>query len=89
MPKDQEKTIFYINNYINQDQFNQLYNFNWLNKNIQNKNAVVCRLQPALTKAINLKLEKTQKKQKASKKQKVEIVAAKRHRDREKISLSS
>ena len=28
IPKDQDKFVFYVNNYINWDQFNQLYDLN-------------------------------------------------------------
>ena len=34
IPKDQEKIVFYINNYINWDQLNQLYAFNYLKKGV-------------------------------------------------------
>lgn len=34
MAKNKEKTVFYINTYINWNQFNQLYNPDWLNKDI-------------------------------------------------------
>lgn len=34
IPKDQDRFVFYVNNYINWDQFNQLYNVYWFNKSI-------------------------------------------------------
>ena len=32
--KDQDRMIFYVNNYIDWDQFNQLYDADWFNKSI-------------------------------------------------------
>ncbi len=32
VPRDQERIVFYVNNYIGWDQFNQLYALNWLEK---------------------------------------------------------
>ena len=81
--------MFYVNNYIDWDQFNQLYDPDWLNKSIQNADAVARRLGPASKKATNLRLEEAQKKQKAVERRKAEIVAAKRRRDRGEISLSN
>ena len=34
IPKDQNRIVFYINNSINWDQFNQLYDADWFNKGI-------------------------------------------------------
>ncbi len=53
--------MFYVNNYIDWDQFNQLYDPDWLNKSIQNADAVARRLGPASTKATNLRLEEARK----------------------------
>lgn len=62
-------------------------------KSIQNTDAVACKLRPALIKATNYKLEVTRKEQCNRKemveKQKAEAMAAKRYRDRRRISLSS
>ena len=33
-PKDQDKFVFYINNYIDLDQCNQLYDLNWMEKTV-------------------------------------------------------
>ena len=32
VPRDQKRIVFYVNNYIDWDQFNQLYNPNWMEK---------------------------------------------------------
>lgn len=55
-PRDQNKFISYINNYINKDQFNKLYNSNWIKKVIQNVDAITYKLRPALIKVTNQKL---------------------------------
>ena len=51
--RDQNKFVFYINNYIDWDQFNLLYNLDWIKKCIKNAYAVAYKLEPALTKATN------------------------------------
>lgn len=33
VPRDQNKIVIYINNYINWDQFNQVYDLDWIEKN--------------------------------------------------------
>lgn len=81
--------MFYVKNYIDWDQFNQLYKLDWLNKSIENADAVAYKLRPASIKATNLRLKKAQRKQKAVERQKTEIVAAKPQRDRREICLSS
>lgn len=48
--KDQDKFVFYINNYINSDHFNQLYFPNWIEKGVQHANAVTYKLGLTLTK---------------------------------------
>ncbi len=53
----ENKFVFYINNYINWDRFNQLYNLNLLEKSIWNANTVTYMLTSTLTKAISLRLE--------------------------------
>lgn len=40
VPRDQERIVFYVNNYVNWDQFNQLYDPDWLEKGVQNAGAV-------------------------------------------------
>ena len=81
VPKDQDKMVFYINNYIDWDQFNQLYDANWFNKGIRNADAVACKFRPASIKATNLRLEvakeEVQKKHKEVERRKTEAAAAK------------
>ena len=60
--KDQNKFVFYVNNYINWDQFNQLDDLDWIKKGIKNADAVAYKLGPALTKATNERLEVARKK---------------------------
>ncbi len=57
VPRHQDKFGFYINNYIDQDQFNQLYYLDQIEKDIKNADAVACKLGLALTKATNQRLE--------------------------------
>ena len=57
VPRDQDRMVFYVNNYIDWDQFNQLYDADWFNKGIRNADAVARKLGPALIKATNLRLE--------------------------------
>lgn len=40
---------------MNQDKFNQLYNFNQINNNIRNLNSVIYKLKPTLIKTTNHK----------------------------------
>ena len=54
--------MFYINNYINQNQFNQLYNPDQFNKNIQNMEIIIYKFEPTSTKVTNLRLQKARKK---------------------------
>ncbi len=88
VPKNQEKIVFYINNYVDWDQFNQLYTPNWLEKSVQNANIVAQKLIPASTKAIDLKKDKARKKQKVVDRQKIEAIAEKRRRDQGESSSS-
>ena len=93
VPRDQDKLVFYVNNYIDGDQFNQLYDPDWIEKGIKNADAISCKLGPASTRATNNRLEvarkKRRKKEKIKERQKVEAIAAKWCRAREGISLSS
>ncbi len=57
VPRNQNKVMFYVNNYIDYNQFNQLYNLDWIEKGIRNADAVACKLGPALIRATNQKLE--------------------------------
>ena len=85
--------MFYINNYIDRDQFNQLYNPNQIEKGVQNIDAVACKLGLALTRANNHRLEiareERQKKEEIKEKQKTEAMVAKCCGNRGRISLSS
>ena len=91
--RDQDRMVFYVNNYIDWDQFNQLYDADWFNKGIQNADEVACKFGPASIKVTNLRLkvakEEAQKKQKVVERRKVEAAATKRQRDKEGISLSN
>ncbi len=62
--RDQKKIMFYVNNYINWDQFNQLYTSNWLKKDVQNIDAVTQKFILASTKVTNLRRKEFRKKQK-------------------------
>ncbi len=88
IPRDQERIVFYVNNYIDWDQFNQLYAPDLLEKGVQNANAVARKLTPALTKATDLRREEARQKQEVVDWQKAEAIAEKRRRDREGSSLS-
>ena len=61
--KNSEKIEFYINNYINWDQFIQLYAFGWLGKDIRNIDEVAQKLLLASTKTTNLRRKRAKKKQ--------------------------
>ncbi len=86
--KDQEKIVFYVNNYIDWDQFNQLYAPDLLEKGVQNVDAVARKLTPASIKATNLRREEARKKQEVVDQRKAEIIAEKWQRDRGGSSLS-
>lgn len=75
--RDQKRIVFYVNNYIDWDQFNQLYALDWLKKGVQNADAVAQKLKLALTKAINLRKKKARRKQEVVDRQKVEAIAEK------------
>lgn len=62
--RDQDKFVFYVNSYINQNQFNQLYDPDWINKDIRNINIVACKFGPVLTRAMNYRLKVASKKRK-------------------------
>ena len=55
--RDTEDNIFYLNNYIDWDQFNQLYNPEWQTMRTQSSNAIVQKLMPASKKAIEQRQE--------------------------------
>lgn len=60
--RDQDKFVFYINNCINWDKFNQFYNAVWIKKDIENADAIIHKLKPTSIKATNNKLEFVRKK---------------------------
>ena len=92
LPKDQDKFVFYVNNYIDWDQFNQLYDFDWMEKDIKNADAVARKLGPASIRATNDRLEaareERRKREEMMERRKAEPMAAKRRRARGEISLS-
>lgn len=53
--KGQQKIVFYFNNYIDWNQLNKLYDFNWLNKGIPNADAVAYIIGLILSKITNLR----------------------------------
>ena len=61
VPRNQDKFVFYINNYIDWDQFNQLYNSDWMEKSIRNANIIARKLRPTSTRVINESLEVARK----------------------------
>ena len=93
VPRDQDRMVFYVNNYIDWNQFNQLYDANWFNKDIRNADAIACKLRPASIKATNLRLEvakeEVRKKYKVVERWKAEAAAVKRQKDRGGISSSN
>ena len=93
VPRDQDRAVFYVNNYIDWDQFNQLYDTDWFNKGIRNADAVARKLGPASIKATNLRLEvakeEVRRKQEVVERRKAEAAAAKQQRDRGGISSSN
>ena len=82
----------YINNYIDWDQFNQLYDSNWMEKDIRNADVVTCKLRPALIKITNHKLEiareERQKRDKMMERQKIETIVVRQQRAKRRISSS-
>ena len=64
IPRDQKRIVFHVNNYFDWDQFNQLYDLDWIEKGIQNADAVACKLKPALTKTTNLRRKEVRKSKK-------------------------
>ena len=57
VPRDQDKVVFYVSNYIDEDQFNQLYDPDWMEKGIRNIDAVAQKQRPALIQATNHRLQ--------------------------------
>ena len=90
--RNQDKFVFYVNNYIDLDQFNQLYGFDWMENGVQNTDAVAHKLRLASIRVSNHKLEvakeERRKRQEMVERQKTEVMTAKHCRDRGGISLS-
>ncbi len=82
VPRDQDEVVFYVNNYIDWDQFNQLYDPDWMEKDIKNADTVVRKLGPASTRATNQRLEvareERQKREEMVERRKTEVMAPKR-----------
>ncbi len=93
VPKDQDDVVFYVNNYIDWNQFNQLYDLDRIEKGIRNADAVVRKLGPASTRPTNQRLEvareERQKREEIVKRRKTKAMVAKFRRARRGISSSS
>ena len=61
--RDQNKVVFYVNNDINWDQFNQLYDHDQIEKSIQNVDVVAHKRALALIKTTNYRLEDAKEEQ--------------------------
>lgn len=85
--------MFYVHNYIDWDQFNELYDPKWIKKDIRNADVVAYKLGLALTKVTNQRLEiareEKQKREEMVEKQKTETMTTKYQRIRGGISLSN
>ncbi len=57
VPRDTKGNTFYLNNYIDWDQFNQLYDPEWQTKGTQSANAIVQKLMPTSRKAMEQRQE--------------------------------
>ncbi len=93
VPKDQNNIVFYVNNYIDWDHFNQLYDLDWMEKGIRNTDVLAHKLGPVLTRVSNQRLkvvkEEKQKREEMVEKRKTEAMTIKRRRARGEMSLSS
>ena len=91
--RDQDKFVFYVNNYIDWDLFNQLYNLDWMEKDIRNIDAVIRKLGLASTRATNQNLgvarEERRKKEEMVERRKTEAMSAKHQSARPGICSSS
>ena len=89
--RNQDKFVFYINNYIDWDHFNQLYDPDQIEKVIKNADAVACKLRLASIKATNNRLEvakkKGRKREEIMERRKAEAMAAKWRRVKGEISF--
>lgn len=79
----------YVNNYVDWDQLNELYNLHWIGKNIRSIYTVARKLKLVLTKATNYRLEivkeERQKREEMIKKQKTKAMAVKRQKIRKEL----
>lgn len=93
IPKDHDKFMFYVNNYLNQDQFKQLDDPNQIDKVIKNIDVVTHKLRSALTRVTNYRLKvisaEKQKREEIIEKQKTKAIATKHQRAKEQINLFS
>ena len=91
--KNQNKVVFYINNYIDWDQFNKFYDLDRMKKGISNTNVVTRNLRLALIKLTNHKLEIARKKQRKREemveKRKTKTITARWQKARRESCLSS
>ena len=90
LPRNQDRFVFYVNNYINWDEFNQLYDFDWIEKGIRNTDAVTCKLRLISTRATNQRIkvarEERQKTEEILERRKIKAMTAKCQRARGGIS---
>ena len=66
--RDQDKFVFYVNHYIDWDQFKQLYDLEQIEKGVKNADKVARKLRPASTRATNQRLEVAKEKKRKKKK---------------------
>ena len=93
VPKNQDKFVFYVNNYIDWICSTNYMILTRRKKCIRNADAISCKLKSALTRATNNRLEvareERQKKQEIKEKRKVEVIVAKQCGARGRISSSN
>ena len=61
VPRDNDGNVFYVNNYIDWDQFNQLYDPMWQTKGTRIANAISRKLTPASREAMEQRREAGEK----------------------------
>ncbi len=93
VPRDKDKFVFYVNNYIDWDQFNQLYHLDMIEKSIRNIDVVARKLGVASIRATNHRLEvareEKRKREERVERRKAEAIAAKHHKNRGGICFSN
>lgn len=91
--RNQNKFVFYINNYIDWNKFNQLYDLNLMEKDVRNADAIARKLGLILIRANNHKLEvakdERRKREEIVERRTTEAMATKCRRNRGGIGLSS